>query len=348
MKKYIFFFFCFLFFCTCKKQKNSDLSCNESENLYANSDFPIGIAINMDSLINGTVYNKIVTEQFNSVTPENIFKPSFLHPAENRYDWSIADDLVNYCTLNRKRLHGHTLIWHSQLAGWMKNYDGTKDEWEKMFQDHIQTIVSHFKGHIDSWDVVNEAFNEDGTLRETIWKQHIGPGYIEKAFRYAREADPNTLLFYNDYFLETNPTKRKSVLSYFNNMKARGFEIDGLGLQFHVSTIYPDMSQVAEALKDVADNGYRIHISELDISVNPFYKDIEPANSLFERQGEIMGTIVKHYQQVPAKYQYGITLWGLHDAYKGASPNFGREDYPWVYDSQYHPKPAYCKLKETL
>ena len=347
MKKYILLFLCFILLNACKKRQNTD-TCNDQEGLYTFSDFPIGVAVNTDSLFYGSAYAEKVSRQFNSITPENIFKPSFLHPAEDLYNWVQADKLAAYCASNSKHLHGHTLIWHNQLPQWMLHYTGTKDQWQQIFKDHIQTIVQHFKGKVRAWDVVNEAFNEDGTLRETIWKEHIGPGYIEQAFRYAREADPDVLLFYNDYFLETNPTKRKNVLLYFNSMKMRGFEIDGIGLQFHVSTVYPDMSQVAEALKDVSDNGYRIHISELDVSVNPFYKDIEPGKELLERQGEIMGTIVKHYREVAAKYRYGLTLWGLHDAALGTGTYSGREDYPWIYDHYYNPKPAYCKLKETL
>lgn len=349
MKIYPSILFCLILFVDCRKPKQSTAdSCNDQEGLFVNAAFPIGVAVNSDSLYMGGIYERIVNKQFNSITPENIFKPSFLHPHEHQYDWYRADALADYCLQNNKRLHGHTLIWHAQLPGWMESYEGVDKKWESMFRDHIQSIVKHFKGRIKSWDVVNEAFNEDGTLRETIWKEHIGSTYIEKAFLYAKEADPDVLLFYNDFLLEANSTKRKAVISYFNNLRARGVKIDGIGLQFHVSTLFPDISQIAETLRDFSDNKYRIHISELDISINPFYKDIEPGGELYEQQAELIGSIVTHYRQVPQDYQYGITFWGVNDANSWIPVNLGKEDYPLLYDAHYKPKPVYCKLKESL
>ena len=213
---------------------------------------------------------------------------------------------------------------------------------------HIQVIVLHFKGKVSGWDVVNEAFNEDGTLRNTIWRQKIGAGYIEKAFIYAYEADPKVLLFYNDYNLESNPNKRNSVIGFLNNLRNRGIKIDGIGIQMHVNILSTEATQVASALQSISNNDYQIHLSELDISVNPLGKNITPSQSLFTKQANLLGEIVLQYKQIPTRYQYGITFWGISDKTSWIIDYFNREDYPLLYDDNYLPKPAYCKLKETL
>src|SRR5690606_8181485 len=122
-------------------------------------------------------------------------------------------------------LHGHVLIWHKQLPNWIQTFKGEPLEWEGIMKTHIDSVMRHFKGKVNSWDVVNEAFNEDGTLRNTIWMEKIGDTYIEKAFTFAHKADPEALLFYNEHGLEVNPIKRSAVLKYLNNLKGRGVKI---------------------------------------------------------------------------------------------------------------------------
>ena len=331
---------------SCKQKETKE--CSDSTLLFQKTDFPVGLAVNTDKYFTNPVYQSIANKQFNSFTAENIFKARYLHPEENTYYWAEADALTDVCLKNNKRMHGHTLIWHQDVPQWIINFDGSKTEWEQLFKNHIQTIVKHFKGKVSAWDVVNEAFNEDGTLRNSIWLQHLGETYIEKAFRYAHEADSEALLFYNDYNLEFNVNKRKSVLTYLNNLRHKGIKIDGVGLQMHVSISFPAPSQIADAFTDVFRNDYKVHVSEMDISVNFFSQDINPDKSLFEKQADYLGKIILHYKQLPKKYRYGITFWGLGDKDSWIPSYFGREDYPLLYDNDYAPKPAYCKLIETL
>jgi endo-1,4-beta-xylanase len=331
---------------SCKKTNVE--RCDDLQSLYSFSDFPIGVAIDVDELFYNSKYYDIAVNQFNSVTPGNIFKPSYLHPSENYFDWLEADKLVEFCQSNNKRLHGHTLIWHNQLPDWINNFQGNQSEWDLMFKEHIQTICNHFKGEITSWDVVNEAFNDNGTLRNTIWKQNIGSSYIEKAFRYAHEADPDALLFYNDYDIALNETKRKAILSLLNNLRQRGVHIDGIGMQMHISIVHPENKQIATAFKEISDNDFKIHLSEVDISVNPLSKNIEPSNELFERQANKLASITLLYKEIPYRYQYGITFWGVSDSDSWIREYFNRDDYPLLFDDNYYPKPAYCKFKETL
>lgn len=332
----------------CKKNSSQSVACSANSPLHEIYSYPIGVAVEPIELTSNPNYRQIANSQFNSVTPENIFKPSYLHPERNLFYWDEADSLVAYCTNNYKRLHGHTLIWHQQLPAWITTFNGNEQEWNNVFKVHIQTIVTHFKGKVAAWDVVNEAFNEDGTLRNTIWLQKIGPTYIEKAYIYASEADQSALLFYNDFNLEFNPTKLNAVTAYFNNLRSRGVKIDGIGLQMHISIQYPEVTQIASALKKVSESNYKIHLSELDISVNPVGKGVDLNSDVFIRQANLLKSIVKLYNELPQEYQYGITFWGISDANSWIRSFYNRIDYPLLFDENYLPKPAYCYLKQAL
>jgi endo-1,4-beta-xylanase len=344
--KTLLFFIPLIFIFACRKEETS--ACNDKTGIYSLSPYPIGTAIDFNELVNDPLYQSKAIQQFNSITPENIFKAEYLHPQPFVFNWVEADSLVSFCQKNNKRLHGHTLIWHQQLPQWILEYQGSSSDWETLMKTHIQTIVAHFKDKVTAWDVVNEAFNEDGTLRDNIWKQHIGADYIEKAFLFARESDPTALLFYNDYNLESNPSKRKSVLSLFNHLKNRGVKVDGIGIQMHISTSYPESTQIAHAIQEIASNHYKVHISELDISVNPLGKDIVASEALFNEQADVLGSVVFNYNQVPKPLQYGITFWGISDKNSWIPNFYNREDYPLLYDEQFLPKPCYCKLIKTL
>jgi endo-1,4-beta-xylanase len=334
------------FFLGCKKEDIS--KCGDSIGLFTFSSYPIGTAIDFNALESDPVYKSIAIKQFNSITPENIFKAEYIHPEQLFFNWTQADSLTSFCEHNNKRLYGHTLIWHKQLPQWILDYQGSSADWVELMKTHIQTIVTHFRNKVTAWEVVNEAFNEDGTLRNNIWKQKIGSDYIEKAFIYAHEADPNALLFYNDYNLEMNPTKRHSVLSLLNNLRNRGVRVDGIGIQMHVNTSYPEPSQIASAFQEIAVNNFKIHLSELDISINPLDQNIEPSEKLLIEQANVLGNIVFNYNEIPNQYQYGITFWGISDKNSWIRNFYNREDYPLLYDDNYLPKPCYCKLMETL
>lgn len=322
--------------------------CAESTSLYAVADFPIGVAINPQRLYFVPEYHRIATTQFNSFTPENVMKADHLHPGEHVYDWTEADALADTCARYKIRLHGHTLIWHQAVPDWITYYQGSSDDWKDLFREHIQTTVRHFKGRVVAWDVVNEAFNEDGTLRNSLWRKHIGDDYIELAFRYAQEADPNALLFYNDFNLELNPVKRANVLAFLDRIKLRGVRVDGIGVQMHVRLHDPDPSDLSAAFADIANHRYQLHLSELDISVNPFSKAIADKSALFREQARYLEQIIRCYRQVPIALRYGVNFWGVSDADSWIPGYFSREDYPLLYDQQYAPKPAYCLLKEIL
>lgn len=322
--------------------------CDDSIALCSLAPYPLGVAVSLNNLYSDQSYRNITIKQFNSITAENVFKPEYLHPEPLFYNWAPADSLAGFCARNGKRLYGHTLIWHKQIPAWMIDFQGNESDWEQMFKTHIQTIVSHYKGKVEAWDVVNEAFNEDGTLTDCIWLQHLGRDYIEKAFRFAREADPDAILFYNDFNLESNSNKLSKVLDFLNELRNRGVPIDGIGLQMHISIKSPSASQIDETFREIAGQQYKIHVSELDISVNPDGKDIDLTDDSLQKQADLLGNIVTSYNQVEEQFRYGITIWGITDKYSWLRSYFNREDYPLLYDDNYKPKPCYCRLKEVL
>jgi endo-1,4-beta-xylanase len=329
-------------------KKNAIQTCNDDIGIYKFAKFPIGTAVNWNAFLLDNTYKNILTKQFNRVTAENIFKPIFLHPSENIFEFANADSLTNFCVANNKQLHGHTLLWHQQLPQWMIDFNGNAAQWDNMMKQHITTIVHHFKNKVIAWDVVNEAFNEDGTLRNNIWKQHIGPSYIEKAYRYAKEADANAILFYNDYNLESNNNKRNAVLNLLNTLRNRGVVIHGIGLQIHVNTGNKDLSEVANTFQLFSSNGYKVHLSEVDISINPLGQQTINIETGLQQQAQFMGGVLKAYKQLPEAHQYGITFWGISDNYSWIRSYYNRIDYPLLYNENYEPKPIYCTLKKNL
>lgn len=337
-----------LFICFSCHQEEVSSNCTTSPGLQELSSFPIGIAVDMDFLDFDPEYERLLNQQFGQLTPGNIFKPSNLQPAEGQFYFDEADRLLAYADLNGKALHGHTLLWHQQLPQWMEDFEGSPAEWEAMLKNHIQSVVGHFKGRLRAWDVVNEAFDEDGSLRETIWKQHLGASYIEKAFRYAHAADPDALLFLNDYNLALSPRKRRAMFDLVKDFQRRGVPIHGIGLQMHISLSFPSDAEIGDCLKDASQLGLPIHLSELDISVNPLARNITFDENLAQRQARKGAYVLSAYQKVPAALQYGITFWGLSDRDSWIPSYFGRDDYPLLFDRDYQTKPMYCQFKALL
>jgi len=337
----------FLISCLAASCTQEDIpNCHADEKvLHSLVSFPLGVAVDQTELNFNEAYEQIVSQQFNSITPENIFKPQYLQPVQDQFSWEAADQLVAYCMDHDMRLHGHTLIWHNQLPFWMEQFQGSPETWEQMMKTHIQTVVKHFKGKVTSWDVVNEAIEDDGSFRENIWLANIGESYIEKAFQYAHEAESAVKLFYNDYSLSAKRKKRDAVIELLNSLREKGIRVDGIGLQMHIAHNYPSNNAIAKALEEVWENDYLIHISELDIAINPLGREMPTAStSRLIKQAEKYKAVFEAYQEVPADYQHGISIWGISDRDSWIPSFFGRDDYPLLFDAMYQPKPAFCNL----
>lgn len=314
--------------------------------LYKMMPFSVGAAVNVTLMKNNTKYNGIVTKEYNSVTPESAMKFATLHTAQNTYNFTDADYLVSYAQLNGKRVHGHNLIWYTSLPSWVTSFVGDSAAWENLMKTHIQTVVAHFKGKLASWDVVNEDFDDNGVQRNSIWKQKLGSDYVARCFQYAREADPSALLFYNDYGHEYSNAKRTAIINMISNFKARGIPIDGIGMQFHMTVTTSD-ANITAAITSAASTGLKVHISELDIRINPnAVQGVVYTSSLGDQQALRYKYVVKTYNAIPAAQKFGITTWNVTDADSWIPGWQGAPDWPLPFDANYLRKPAYKAIIE--
>ena len=320
--------------------------------------FPIGVSVVPNNLKGDE--GELILQQFNSLTPENSMKIAPIHPEENRYNWAAADSIVAFAQQNGLKVRGHNLCWHNQVPAWMfKDSSGkmvNKAVLLQRLKDHITTVVSRYKGKIYAWDVVNEAISDkpDEYLRPSMWYQVCGEDYIAKAFEYAHAADPNAILFYNDYN-EINAVKREKIYKLVKSLKDSGVPIGGVGLQGHWSIDEPSREQLDSTLKKISDLGLKLQITELDISVYP------KEHNARERKPEDIDTAftaakeskqIEEYQmcfELFRKYRKvitGVTFWNVSDRHSWLDnfPVRGRKDYPLLFDKDLKPKKAYWEV----
>jgi len=306
---------------------------------------------------------QLVKAQFNSITPENVLKWALIHPRPDTFDFSPADKYVEFGEQNRMFIIGHNLVWHAQTPQWVfEDKDGkpvTREVLLERMHDHIMKVVGRYKGRIKGWDVVNEALNEDGTLRQSPWMKIIGEDYLEKAFRFAHEADPDAELYYNDYSLE-NEAKRKGALELVRKLKADGVPITGVGLQDHVGLDWPSPDQIDATINAFGKLGVKVMITELDVDVlpsvtrgadvslnvasdpklNPYPNGLPDTvqQQLSRRYADLFGAYAKHCGLVTR-----VTFWGVtdKDSWKNNWPVRGRTNYPLLFDRNAQPKPAF-------
>ena len=320
----------------------------DTAGLYAHANFPIGASINIDLLKGNAVYTSLVAKEFNSVTAENVMKMGAIQPTQGNFTFGQADYLVSFAKQHGMRVHGHTLVWYLALPDWVTNFKGDSSAWENMLKTHIQTEVAHFKGKVASWDVVNEAINDDGTLRNNVWLQHLGTDYIARCFQYAHQADPDALLFYNDYGHEYSAVKRAAIITLVTGLKNRGIPVDGIGMQMHTNTDTTD-NDIAAAITAVANTGLKVHISELDISVNPNNdQNMTYTAAIASAQSQKYQSVVKAYNALPAAQKFGITTWDVSDADSWIPPFYHRPDWPLPFDSSYKRKAAWQGIVNGL
>ncbi len=310
----------------------------------------IGVAASDDYLTN-TKNHDIVEQNFNQITAENAMKMKFLHPTENGFSFANADAYVSYAKTHNLSVHGHTLIWYSdyQLPDFMKTYSGGKTEFLAMLKNHVTTIVNHFKGQVQSWDVVNEAIDDNGGYRNSVFYQKTGTDYLDQAFRDARAADTTVDLFYNDYSMEQGGNKFQTMQAMLDGMLARQVPITGIGFQMHVMLDYPSVDTIRASFKAIADRGLKVKISELDVPLNnPYgygfiYKSLtDPAAALQKKR---YCEIIKTYlEAVPVNLRGGVTVWGVRDSesWIPSTPDWkGNADWPLLFDANGKTKPAF-------
>ncbi|HVG16590.1 MAG TPA: endo-1,4-beta-xylanase [Chitinophagaceae bacterium] len=327
-------------------------------------DFAIGTALSTRQIEErDTGAARVVPYQFNAVTPENIMKAEEIHPEWARYNFDIADKLVAYANKNNMQLNGHTLIWHSQLPGFVRQIK-SNDSVRQFFTEHINTIASRYDGKIYSWDVVNEALNEDGTMRKSVFLDKLGDDFVTDAFRLAQKASPNAKLYYNDYNIE-QPKKRAGAIALIKKVQAAGVRIDGVGIQGHWHLNDVPFAEIEQSRKDFSALGIEVMFTELDINVLPNAGNIQGAdvNQRAEYQAKLnpykdglpdslQTALARDYQrlfQLFLKYKKEITritLWGVNDgqSWLNGWPIPGRTNYPLLFDRKFAPKPAFYSV----
>jgi endo-1,4-beta-xylanase len=336
------------------------------------NDFLIGAALNKAEF---TEQNNnevaLVKAQFNTISPENVLKWEPVHPKPGEFDFTMADRYIQLGLEDHMFIVGHTLIWHNQTPDWVfRNDKGNpvdRDTLLKRMHDHISTVVGRYKGKIGGWDVVNEALNNDGTLRQSKWKKIIGDDYILKAYQFAHEADPQAELYYNDYSLENAP-KREGAIALIKKLQAAGIPIAGVGLQGHYKMDWPSPAQVDETIKAFSKLGVKVMITELDMNVlppatrsqaaevsmnvalraelNPYTNglpaSVEQAEA--QRYADLFKVFVANSDTIAR-----VTFWGVTDAGSWLNnwPVKGRTAYPLLFDRKCQPRPAFYAVIQT-
>lgn len=324
-------------------------------------DFLIGTALGTEHILEkNEKANLLIKREFNAITPENIMKSQLIHPAVNIYDFDIADKYVEYGQKNKMYVVGHTLVWHSQLPAFV-NKIRSADSLRIFMTEHINTVAGRYAGKINSWDVVNEALNEDGTLRKSIFLNKLGEGYIKEAFDLAAKADPNAALYYNDYNIE-QPVKRKGAIEIIKKLQATGTKINGVGIQGHWSINNLNLKDIEESIIEFSQLGIKVAFTELDLTVlpNPWdlkgadinqrfaenpamnpYKNALPDSIqtvLANRYKDIFKIFLKHRDKISR-----VTFWGVDDSHSWLNgfPIRNRTNYPLLFDRALEPKKAY-------
>ncbi len=347
----------------CSKKEEKPAEPKTLRNLYKDA-FYIGTALNRFQIEEtDSTMAALVGKEFNSITAENIMKSMNIHPARDTFNFEMADKFLALGEKYDMFIHGHTLVWHSQLSPWFNTIEDSL-EFAAATEKHVKDLTQHFKGKLGSWDVVNEALNEDGTLRNSIFLQKMGEDYLASAFKWTAEVDPDVDLYYNDYNM-TNPDKRQGAIRMVKNIIDQGVKVDGIGMQGHWHLNSPSLEEIEQSILDYSELGVKVAITELDVSVLPNPWDLEGAEisqnfenlegmnpyknglpdsiqvKLANRYKDIFEIFLKHKDKISR-----VTFWGVSDrqSWLNGFPIRGRTNYPLLFDRDLQPKAAYDSI----
>jgi endo-1,4-beta-xylanase len=295
-------------------------------------------------LLNGPKYGEVLAREFNLVSVENAMKFGPIHPEPDGYDFAGADAIVAFAGKHGLKVHSHVLVWHAQQPAWLTGKQYTREELMTILRDHIRAVAGRYRDKVAYWDVVNEAVEGDGSLRNTFWLRAIGPDYIELAFHWAHEADPKARLFYNDFGAEGLNKKSDAIYEMVKDLRARGVPIHGVGLQMHTSLRQPpDPKQVAANIKRLNDLGLEAQITEMDVQ-------IQNVPGTLEEKLEAQARVYREILEVclAAKNCKAFGMWGFTDRHSWIPGFTGHPDAPLIFDENYNPKPAYHALASAL
>ena len=303
-----------------------------------------------------SAYAATLAREFNMLEPEDVLKWEVLRPDPQSFDFSQADQLVDFALRHNMKVRGHTLVWHRQIPAWLANGNYTPAELSKLLETHIKTVVAHYRGKVFAWDVVNEAFDEGnnaGKQRSTIWYDQPGigfaaqgPAYIAQCFRWVHQADPDALLFYNEAEADEINSKSDAIYAMSQHLLRDGVPLNGIGLEMHISSLHPNISSISENIARFTALGLQVHITEMDVAL-PVDSSGNASLADLQSQAEI-------YRQIAAaclshRGCTAIQTWGFTDKYSWiGSHSKHTQGAALLFDRNYHPKPAYDAMRLTL
>ncbi len=289
-------------------------------------------------------YADTLKREFNGITPENALKWEVIRKTKDTFDFSGADEIMKFAEENKMKVRGHNLAWHVANPEWLDKGPWTKDSLLALLKDHITKVVDRYKGKIYAWDVCNEVVSDaiPYTLRDTVWSRTIGPEYIEKAFQWAHEADPNAKLILNEFGMEEKNAKADYFYELVKGLKAKGVPIDGVGFQFHIDIEnIPDMASVYENVKRFADLGLLVDFTEVDVRINS-----EVNAAILKKQAQVYSDLMRIALSFDSSKVYA--MWGMTDKYSWIPKSYPNSSSGHIFSDDYKPKPAYDALVKDL
>ena len=293
------------------------------------------------------IYRETLGREVTSLSAENQMKWDYLRPDRETFDFEDADEIMDFAQQHGQVVRGHTLLWHAQNPTWLEEGDFSADELRDLLKEHIDTVVGRYRGRIQQWDVVNEIFTDEGELRlnDNIWLRELGPGILADAFRWTRAADPDALLFFNDYNVDSVSAKSDAYYALITELLAEGVPIDGFSTQGHLSLRYDFPEDITENLQRFADLGLETAITELDVRM-----DLEEGATPTEQQLEQQADYYRRMTEAALSVEgcNSLTLWGFPDVYSWVPGTFEGEGAATVLWDDYTRKPAYYAVQDAL
>lgn len=343
------------------------IAFSEVDNLKDHAEFPIGVEVEAGdaalSIFTHTNKQAVITQQFSEIVAGNLMKAPSLHPHENEFTFEDADQLVDFALANNLRVHGHTLVWYFRddfpvMPEWMLNYQG---DWDAMVHNHITEIVTHFKGRVQSWDVVNESIKgtagqgniaTEADYEQSPFYKNMGKEFIENAFISANKADPDAILYYNDWALSHNDARLDFTLEMINDFLDRDIPIHGIGFQMHTWLSWPSEDTIKSAFEKAAATGLMVKITEMDIrQVAPPARTgldiLTPELSLKYKQ-RYKEIVLAYKEAVPPAQRGGISFWGLTDEDSWLQSVSTFSEWPLLFNADHTVKPAFYGVLEGL
>lgn len=304
------------------------------------------------------ISDPVFCNNLNSVTPENSLKmgPLFRDKKIGEYDFTEADRIVNQALEKKLRVRGHTLVWGKQsdmfknpdLRAWLKTFPESErsGRLKELVDNHIVTVLNHFRGRIHIWDCVNEptSIGRPGRLDDNVFTKYLGGNYIEDAFRIAHSVDPALKLYLNEQINDYRGKQAEYFLELLRKLKKDGVPVAGVGLQSHILTRADTaITDLQDFMKKITDMGLEVELTEIDMRLRIF----DAADDPYEAQGKYYARLIKACMENPACK--GVTFWGFSDGWCwiDALP-FPKPNEPYLFDSELNPKPAFFEIYSLL